>query len=285
MESLPFPTDAQGKPFEAINVYDVCISKVKKTADRKRLRSLRVRLRNAAAEYDVAAAKTELHTFPEHYAIGEKHKNDMKLTYASRMVNKKQPGRDIYDRILVNARNRICPLCGLSAAQTLDHHLPKVRYPVFAVLPNNLIPSCYWCQVAKKESYPSRVEEETIHPYFDDFETDAWLHARVLETNPAIFQFFVSPPSHWSGVVLARLSHHLSVFQLDDLYSRNAADMLCSIRYRLENLFRVGGKIAVQNHLQEEAASAANGRLNHWRAAMYRSAAASKWFCEGGFMS
>lgn len=283
MKSLPLPTNANGDRYDAVDVYELCISRVRRNTERNRLKSLSQEIKRAAAKYDDAAARAELHTIPAFYCVGEQYKRDMTLTYESRMVHKQQPGRIVYDRILNNASHRTCPLCGLGPAKTLDHHLPKSRYPVFAVLPSNLVPACDWCQGAKLEVFPTKAEEETLHPYFDNVESESWLHAMVLESTPAVFEFGVSPPAAWGSVMAARLRHHLSVFQLADLFSRNAASTLCGIRCRLQLLHEAGGGDAVRQHLREEASSWAKYRVNHWQTAFYNAAAASDWFCDGGF--
>lgn len=283
MESLPIPTDSGGNRYDALEVFELCISKVRKRSEKQRLQMLSQHINGAAAKYDSAAARAELHTIPTLYRIGTQYLSDMTRTYESRMVRKQQPGRIVYDSILNNAKHRICPLCGLGAATTLDHYLPKSLYPVFAVLPTNLVPACDWCQKAKLNACPRKPEEETLHPYFSNVEAESWLHAVVIESTPAVFEFGVSPPSAWGKVMAARLAFHLKAFQLADLFSRNAASTLCGIRYRLKLLFDAGGTDAVRQHLREEALSRAQHRLNHWETAFYKAAAASNWFCQGGF--
>src|SRR3546814_3004594 len=58
-----------------------------------------------------------------------------------------------------------CPACGEPGTpNTLDHYLPKGRYPHFCVTPLNLFPMCDACQQAKGEKTgdaDSRSEEHT----------------------------------------------------------------------------------------------------------------------------
>ena len=154
---------------------------------------------------------------------------------------------------------------------------------MLAVTPNNLVPSCTWCQTAKWEAYPQAAGEQTIHPYFDNFEDEVWLHAAVVEVAPASFIFFVDPPVAWGEITADRLRHHLQIFRLPELYTSNASHELLNIRHRLGNLRIAGGINAVRAHLTEEAAARQSNRLNSWQTAMYRAAAGSDWFCDGGF--
>lgn len=65
----------------------------------------------------------------------------------------------------------ICPACGeLGRPNTLDHYLPKGKYPHFCVTPANLFPMCDACQKAKLEKTGSVNEPRFfLHPYFDIF--------------------------------------------------------------------------------------------------------------------
>jgi len=65
----------------------------------------------------------------------------------------------------------ICPGCGeLGRPNTLDHYLPKGKYPHFCVTPANLFPMCDACQRAKLEKTGTAHEPRFfLHPYFDVF--------------------------------------------------------------------------------------------------------------------
>ena len=65
----------------------------------------------------------------------------------------------------------LCPACGEAGApNTLDHYLPKGKYPHFCVTPHNLFPMCDACQTHKKEKTGDAVNPRFfLHPYFDVF--------------------------------------------------------------------------------------------------------------------
>ena len=66
---------------------------------------------------------------------------------------------------------QLCPACGEAGApNTLDHYLPKRRYPHFCVTPHNLFPMCDACQANKGEKTgDSENPKYFLHPYFDIF--------------------------------------------------------------------------------------------------------------------
>lgn len=72
----------------------------------------------------------------------------------------------------------LCPACGEPGApNTLDHYLPKGKYPHFCVTPYNLFPMCDGCQTNKKEKTGDTTNPRFfLHPYFDVF-----IASQVLE--------------------------------------------------------------------------------------------------------
>ena len=199
------------------------------------------------------------------------------------MVPKTAPGRAVYDKLMSLARSGKCPLCAQRDASTLDHHLPKAHYPVLAVMPLNLVPSCKDCNKAKLAHLPQNANEETLHPYFDNIDDDRWLFASVQTTAPASLKFFVDPPDHWDEVLAARVFLHFETLGLGDLYAAQGADELLNIRHQLQTLHDIGGAATVRAELLARAESARAVRVNGWRVSAFEAFAESEWFCGGGF--
>jgi hypothetical protein len=209
----------------------------------------------------------------------------MVKVYTNRMVPKKSIGRPIYNRIISLPAHARCPFCGIGTVNTLDHYLPKSFFPVFSVTPQNLVPACTWCQREKMEYYPTTDGDQLLHPYYDDLDNETWLNAQVIPGDPAAFQYFVSPPPHWTNEQKKRVASHVKELNLAVLFSSNAGSRLAEIRARLVDLLQKGGAAVVRSHLQEEIASIEKDHRNSWVAAMYRAAISSDWFCQGGFES
>lgn len=278
MQKLTKPVDDAG------DVFTQCISRTRDTELRARLISVRAAIVSAAESYEQAATAAELHLLRPHNDIdGVVTQAEMETVYTSRMAQKGAPGRNIYDKLLAAPAHGRCPLCGQRVVSTLDHHLPKARFPALAVVPSNLVPACADCNKVKLEKLPSCPEEQTLHPYFDDIGDDLWLQAEVKETSPAVVQFYVEPPREWDIVTANRVKYHFQVFGLARLYSSHAATELTDIRYRLAQLFDDTGCTGVANHLRDEAKSRAAAHRNSWQAAFYNALAASSWYCSGGF--
>jgi hypothetical protein len=166
---------------------------------------------------------------------------------------------------------------------TLDHHLPKATFPALAVAPANLIPSCFDCNHGKLAVRASAPEEETLHPYFDDFTKEQWLHAVVLEVSPPALRFSAKPPEGWDALRSARSARHLFVFKLGKLYAVHAAEELINIRDSLSAEHRRSGSDGIRQFLREAAESREAACLNSWQTATYKALYRSEWFCEAGY--
>lgn len=277
MRRVPKPQYASGE------VYRLCTSVVRDAELKARLDEIDQWIDDAAGEYDAAGISHRFHEISAHDSVGRVTSAELKSIYSGRMVGQLSPGRKIYDALRSAAPAGICPLCNIRDVATLDHYLPQSRYPGFAVMPLNLIPTCFPCNDRKGVLWPSTSEQQMLHPYYDDAETTQWLAARVLETAPAAIIFFVKTLDGWDDVMVARVNRHFHQLQLNMLYGSQAAVEISLIRGRLRNLYSAGGSAAVHEHLAGMAASCAESRQQTWHAAAYRALAESIWYCERGF--
>ena len=284
MRSLPIPTDENGVPYIVGDVFDLCISNISDSGLKQRLTAIRANIVTAAASYNVAGNRANLYLTPTSDNVGIVTGKELKAVYTDRFSKSKHPARKIYDKILAAPKLGRCPLCDVGNARTLDHYLPKSEYTVLSVVPNNLVPSCRDCQTEKMSDVADSQETQTLHPYYDSFvESENWLRARVIQTSPPSFVYYVDPPASWSQLNIQRLEAHMDAFKLNSLYANNAANELSGIRIALKHLYDRGGLQAVSEHLTEEALSREQAFTNSWTGAMYRSASESAWFCDGNF--
>lgn len=199
------------------------------------------------------------------------------------MVKQNSPGRDYYNRIMLVSPNQICPLCGTGVVNSLDHYLPKTHYSVYSVTPINLVPVCNWCQKEKGSHNPEKEGDQLLHPYFDDFDSEVWLSAMIVECEPAGFRFLTDPVNHWPEAKKQRVATHLKKLKLEVLFASLAGQRLISIRARLNELITAGSSESVREYLKDELNSYETVHKNSWETAMYRAAINSVWFCDGGF--
>lgn len=162
----------------------------------------------------------------------------------------------------------LCPACGEAGApNTLDHYLPKGKYPHFCITPLNLFPMCDACQTAKKEKTMDKNDDRIfIHPYFDIFVADQVLSLSISPPfNTPVFDFVPVP--------------ELSIYQ-QGLVSRHIQELGIVSRYthfflnqhmrllRLTQSLRDSGLDVVQN-LTSFRSSAALPTKNAWEYVFY----------------
>ncbi len=269
--------------YPARTTFELCISRVRDEVLKARLEAVTQSVVEASDQFDAAARRHALHEIPSQAMVGgQVAAAEMESVYTHRMAKKGAPGRSVYEAIIRAAKGR-CPLCAQRQVTTLDHHLPKSRYPALAVTPLNLVPACTDCNRAKLASVPRSAEEVALHPYYDDIDGQRWLAATVVETRPAAVRFHIEAPVEWNDILEARVRNHFSTLGLGVLYASHAADELANVRHQLEQLLASVGAQAVRSELARRAESCELADRNGWRAATYRAWAGSQWFCNGGF--
>ena len=164
------------------NIIDDCISNMRdKNSTKSRVVSSKNEIVSKSKEYDELAQKGQLGTLREYENIkGGATKSDMLILYDQKFARKEQGGRKYYDAIKLLAPYGRCPLCGQREVKTLDHYLPKSKFPLYAVTPYNLIPACSDCNKDKFNDVSICREKETIHPYYDDFTDEVWIKAKMF---------------------------------------------------------------------------------------------------------
>jgi 5-methylcytosine-specific restriction endonuclease McrA len=278
--------------YDAQTVYQACIDSIADGDLRARLNLATNDIVVSARDYEQRAQAKQLYTIPpnncgnDEIALCAVTKSELKDVYSSHMVGRTKPARVIYDSLLSQAPLGRCPFCGCGHASTLDHYLPKTKYPQLSVLPLNLVPSCKDCNTGKSTAISTTAEGQSLHPYFDhqNFIDEQWLYAEVIQTTPATIRFFVEAPAHWDDISKARVQSHFNDFKLASRYSVEASNQLACLRGSLADYRELLGLDGVRQHLTIEAQSYARHHHNSWQTAMFQALVASDWYCGGGFL-
>ena len=267
MRKLRCPTDSVQEGFGA------CISSYRSEEQKERLAQATPILVQAERDFQEKAEKRMIHQIPTHVSVGGiVTGEEMTDIYKSKFAHQKGPGRKYYDAYLLAAPQNICPLCGVRPVSTLDHYLPKSRYPTFAVTPINLVPSCMDCNLgSKKSALPDRLETAPLHPYFDDVEQSRWLTVKLeLVYTDLVPSYFASKPDVWDNGLFSRVQYHLSLYRLPTLYGTHAAEEISNCRFKWARMYRKCGQAGLAESLAEDCRSREQVHLNSWQSALYR---------------
>lgn len=203
--------------------------------------------------------------------------------YEYGMRNKHSPGRAIYDKLMSLPDDDRCPFCDHWDVSSLDHILPKSKYPIFSVVPANLVAICTNCNQRKGDTSPTSQDDGVLHPYFDDIDGCQWLHACVIEGDTASVEFYVKQIEDWSHALNARIVNQFQMLELNELYSAQAAREMSIIQTNLQEHFENGGASFVKKELHIQWRSCESVRLNSWRTACYMALKESDWYCSIGY--
>lgn len=263
----------------AREVFETCCNGIEDAERRTRLLPNAAKVESAANDYSAAGNAGTIQDLraATYEPLGAATGDEFVWLYDERLVGRPS-GRAYYERIRDGNKNGRCALCNVQRAWTLDHHLPKVKHPVFAVTPDNLIPACRDCNSIKLQD-----QTPTLNPYFDDLGPGPWLRAEIVPDDPWIPKFSIQVQPTWSSELATRARNHFDRFGLQVLYAFQANRQVAGIRHRLADLYTIRGPESVRAHLNEEAASWRTIDPNSWEAALYAGLAESEWFCSGGF--
>ncbi|MHB1494023.1 MAG: hypothetical protein ACYCR3_12755 [Acidithiobacillus sp.] len=273
-------------------VYQICINSISDENLRNRLNVLTGDIIVAATDYQERGAAKQLYTIPpnncgnDDIALGAVTKKELKSVYSSHMVDRAKPAREIYDSLLSRAPLGRCPFCGIGHASTLDHYLPKTKYPQLSVVPLNMVPSCKDCNEGKGAEIATTAGAQSLHPYFDhqNYIDDQWLYAEVIQTRPATILFFTKAPDVWDDISKTRVQSHFSDFKLASRYSVEASNQVACLRDSLSLYRELLGVNGVRQHLRIEAQTHSQQHSNSWQTAMFQALADCDWYCDDGFL-
>lgn len=279
------------------DLFDFCIEEVVNPALSDRLVDEK---HLVLAKYEEYEAHSETQTWCEleranhgdadQVIVGHLTKGELTALYSDYMVKSNGEARREYDQIKLIARDE-CPYCGGCGEMvvddgigSLDHFLPKSRFPVFSVLPTNLVPACDVCNKGMGSRFPTNPFDQPLHPYFDaaHFFDEKWTTAEIVEQNPPIVNFDVDPPDAWSEGDKQRVIKHFENCKLRGRYRSKVNSRISSIIDQRKNAhrlltvaqFRAGLRDVADNPLLP---------INGWERTLYCALADSEWFCSEDF--
>lgn len=232
-----------------------------------------------AAEYLRCAPGEILYSLSPAVPVGVT-KEELSKVYDRVLVKGK--GRPIYEKIRAGANRNRCPLCGQRDVRTLDHYLPKSHFPELAVFPANLVPSCSDCNFYKKTHLALTYDQQTFHPYFDDWQRFRLVNATISLENTVDVQYSIQQAEGFVEKRLARVRRHFDLLHLGELYSTHAGQELVESKRVFHRFFDDGPEI-LRDELAHIAQSRERSNLNSWSAALYRALSQTPAFWNGGF--
>lgn len=142
--------------------------------------------------YDVAFSNNDLQSLEgTHPAMTTTDKEEMKSLYSYSRTDIAKLRKEVLTED--GYENNFCPLCEINLANTIDHFIPQTDYPLFAVHPRNLIPSCIICNGHKSDNITDgKGNRKFWNVYLDTPPTENYLYCNVIEKNGLPYiQFYI----------------------------------------------------------------------------------------------
>jgi len=267
--------------FSVKEVFTACVDTVANINRKNNLSNCTDAIIEAELEFDNKFSRNEIYTIPQNNTVvAPVGTEEMKTVYNYRLVQTDE-GSKYYNKIISKAPHGLCPICSVRIADTLDHFLPKAKYPIYSVTPLNLSPACTNCNKDKKIDYPTSSNDQLLSPYYDDIENISWLSAEMIQTTPISFNFFVQPPNIWDEVLKDRVINHFECYNLNILYASHACQELRGITKTLKRKRYISIE-EVKFYLNESYNDRLELGLNSWQAVFYKTLLDDDWFCDEG---
>lgn len=270
---------------DSIDIFDKCVSKIRDQNLLKQFTNCRKLINTHYKIYSHFACTHQLHNLtsfsrgdPAQFVVGGLRKKELIDLYQKEMLPKGKVAREFYNKIKMLAPNETCPYCGIGIVTTVDHFLAKANYPLFAIMPDNLVPACKDCNEEKGDAVITS-KNLMSHPYFEEscIEEEVWLHAHVLIDKTIIAHFYVDTPKNWSRYTSECIINYFNNLNLAHRYRVQASSEIASLLGYINHLKSRKG---VQEHLNSRAKSESDIRKNTWRAALYNALSKSNEFIE-----
>ncbi|PDS68851.1 HNH endonuclease [Rhizobium phaseoli] len=276
--------------YNPLDVFLLCVGEVVEDDARSNYLENHHQIANSVVEFDAATSGKNWFGLPR---VGRGHpevvirgtltKGALVDLYGKYLVGG-EAAREIYDELLVSSDGR-CPFCGgIGQVHTVDHYLPKSSFPVYSVLPDNLIPCCRDCNTGKMASFATTQKDQTLHPYLDapSFFSERWVGAMVCRTDPIAVEFTCSPPDEWSDIDKMRAQAHFDQYNLANRYRIQAGAELARVIDLRKKSLRILTSEQFAAYLDENAESDAYD-INGWNRTMYWALARAEWFQTADF--
>ncbi len=277
--------------YDVLEFYRTCISGVRSIELKQRLNTWSQRVVDAAELYDRYSKNNKLFEVismqkkeAANHSVPFISKYESKNLYEYQVAKIGRPGRAVYSELLIT-KNKKCPFCTVGKVKNLDHFLPKAHFPIYAVTPVNLVPSCRDCNLDKNADVAIDARKQTLHPYYDDASAEQWLFAKVaIESCPPVIEYFTDSSHIKSPELALKVQAHFIAYGLSETFTDYAADRLGEIYVDCKNRFNREGSEELKKFLLEQKISCENDYKNSWSLAMYGALASSEWYCNGGFI-
>ena len=239
------------------------------------LDAIEIQMESCYNDYENAVNSASVHNLSSHGFV-DPEKEHLKKLYKSDcdIAKKIRLHHSTFTSTTKRVYNNKCPYCTLSEPNTIEHILPKEKYPEFAVHLYNLIPCCSKCNGHKSEAVRDHYRlPYTINVYYHDPE-----YCQFLEANCSIdpngypsFKYRLAFPKNADPTLTAIVTNHFNRLHLIKRYDEEVIKNYSEIELTIKTVCKGKSLNDALQYLKDYLSNINNDYgLNHHYVAMLR---------------
>ena len=256
----PFSGDAKKEYKDAV------ARKSLKTSSRKILENIESDIESAYDTYKDNFDSNSLHAVTSQYSSSEIGMELIKMySYQSRII--KNIKENIINQQVITIQST-CQNCTIDSVNTMDHVLPKEKFPEFAVNGYNLFPCCSRCNGYKSESTD---HSAFLNLFLDELPSIQYLFVNVYwDIDSVNFNFYLSnAEGEISTELYAKIENHYTnlhlIQRMKDASRTYLSEFISTYKHFYKKLGRDSIIEAVQESVEEDRVAYG---YNYWKCSL-----------------
>lgn len=124
----------------------------------------------------------------------------------------------------------VCPLCTINNANTLDHQIPKTKFPELSDHPRNLIPCCSECNSYKSDNWLNGLDRRYLNLYIDTLPDKQYLFVNLsLESGTVKVEFSIDNREGLDPVLYKKIENHYGDLKLCKRFANNSYNIISEL--------------------------------------------------------
>ena len=240
-----------------------------------RLNAIETQIQHCYDSYENAVNLAQVHILNPHGFVSPE-KDLLKKLYNSNCdaAKKIRIHHNLFTSRTKRTYNNKCPYCILSEPDTIEHILPKDKYPEYAIHLYNLIPCCSKCNRYKGEAVCDLAgNPNTLNFYYHDPEVCQFLEVDCIVDSygqPA-FKYKLEFPSSLDSIIASTIINHFNRLHLIDRYNEEVIKSYADLELTIKSVCKDKSLKEVLQFLQDYHSNISpNYGVNHHYIAMLR---------------
>jgi 5-methylcytosine-specific restriction endonuclease McrA len=167
-----------------------------------------------------------------------------------------------------------CQYCNINSPASIDHYLPKSKFPEFSIFPLNLLPCCGECNRIKADAFLKDGERQIINFYFDPLPSERYLNVRInyLDDMP-IAEYYLKRNSGITEKMFSLIKAHYGRLNLFQRLQESSVETFSETRASMLNKQITSIETVKALLLEKAQFLSVYNSSNYWQAVLYEAVA------------